>query len=327
MELLESYLLAVKPGLPRDQRDDILAELEENLRAQMEDKSTELGRPLTEAEQEEVLQGFGQPLVVAGRYQPREGSLTFGRQLIGPELFPFYFRTLKWVLGLAFVVNLSIRIPLGISNPNEWSGFFPELLWPAALQFAIVTGVWIGIQSYCTRNPLRWNINSLPRLVPERKDTVSRAESAFQLATMLVMMPWLQLWLGTPRFTSGPFHLASIWHAVYVPIMALQLVGIAQASVNLWKPELVRFRLITRLTCSGATVIVWGYLLTGQPWAYIRTPAGTPSANIMAVDQGIYYTFLSVILGVIIVSVGQIGFDLRKLWNKPTLPALLQLRS
>jgi hypothetical protein len=50
LDLLEHYLQAVKPLLPRKAQDDILRELSENIRCQMEEKETELGRPLTEAE-------------------------------------------------------------------------------------------------------------------------------------------------------------------------------------------------------------------------------------------------------------------------------------
>jgi hypothetical protein len=55
VDLLESYLQAVKPLLPRKAHDDILRELSENIRGQMEEKEADLGRPLTDAEQEEVI--------------------------------------------------------------------------------------------------------------------------------------------------------------------------------------------------------------------------------------------------------------------------------
>jgi hypothetical protein len=51
MELIDSYLKAVGSYLPAAQRDDITKELAENIRSEIEDKETELGRPLTEAEQ------------------------------------------------------------------------------------------------------------------------------------------------------------------------------------------------------------------------------------------------------------------------------------
>ena len=44
MELLDRYLKAVKFWLPSDQKQDIIAELSEDLRSQIEDKESELGR-------------------------------------------------------------------------------------------------------------------------------------------------------------------------------------------------------------------------------------------------------------------------------------------
>ena len=50
MELLDSYLKAVRRYLPRSQRDDIVAELSVELRAQIESRESELGRPLRDDE-------------------------------------------------------------------------------------------------------------------------------------------------------------------------------------------------------------------------------------------------------------------------------------
>ncbi len=49
MELIELYLKAVGSYLPVAQRDDIIKELSENIRSEVEDRETELSRPLTEA--------------------------------------------------------------------------------------------------------------------------------------------------------------------------------------------------------------------------------------------------------------------------------------
>src|SRR4051812_380697 len=101
MELLNRYLRSVKPLLPRAQREDILEELSEEIQAAMDDRSRTLGRSLNDAEQNEVLGQFGAPLVVAGRYQPGQGTLSFGKEIIGPDLFPFYLGALKLLLGIA----------------------------------------------------------------------------------------------------------------------------------------------------------------------------------------------------------------------------------
>src|SRR5260370_42582781 len=84
MDLLERYLQAVRAYLPNTQQDDILKELGENLRAQMEDKETEIGRPLNEDEVAAILKKHGHPMFVAGRYRQTG-------HLIGSTLFPLYW--------------------------------------------------------------------------------------------------------------------------------------------------------------------------------------------------------------------------------------------
>ena len=55
MELLERYLQAVKFWLPKEQKQDIIAELSEDLHSQIEEKEAELGRKLTAIEVEFLL--------------------------------------------------------------------------------------------------------------------------------------------------------------------------------------------------------------------------------------------------------------------------------
>src|SRR5271163_4374234 len=97
MNLLDRYLQAVKKHLPWQRQDDILAELRANLESQLEDKESELGRPLTKDEAEAWLKQIGAPMQVAARYQPQQ-------YLIGPSLFPIYLYVLKFASLLALLV-------------------------------------------------------------------------------------------------------------------------------------------------------------------------------------------------------------------------------
>ena len=65
--LVEHYLLQLQTFLPAKQRDDIAAELRESIRSTVEDREREVGRALTDDELNAVLQGFGHPMLVAGR--------------------------------------------------------------------------------------------------------------------------------------------------------------------------------------------------------------------------------------------------------------------
>ncbi len=101
IDLIDRYLQAVRFWLPKTNRqEDLLAELGEDLRSQIDDKETELGHPLDKAEMAAILKRCGSPMMVAGRLGPQ-------RQLIGPALFPIYEFVLKmvllWILVPVFV--------------------------------------------------------------------------------------------------------------------------------------------------------------------------------------------------------------------------------
>jgi hypothetical protein len=123
MQIVDRYLDSVKKCLPSAQADDIIKELSENVSSQIEDREAELNRPLSEAEIEAILKQHGHPLVVASRYRQEQRSVSFGRQIIGPALFPFYIRVLKFNLGLTSVVLIVIFAAL-------YAGGQPIGTWP-----------------------------------------------------------------------------------------------------------------------------------------------------------------------------------------------------
>src|SRR5687768_16137106 len=99
MDLIENYIWSVRLFLPKDLRDDVARELAEDLASQAADKQTELGRPLTDAEQAALVKQYGHPMVMAARYRR-------GRNLIGPIFFPIYLQVLKLILGILVATNL-----------------------------------------------------------------------------------------------------------------------------------------------------------------------------------------------------------------------------
>jgi hypothetical protein len=98
MELVDRYLQAVRFWLPKNQKQDIRAELSEDIRSQVEDREAELGRKLNETEVAELLKQRGRPVLVANRFLPQES-------LIGPVLFPIYVFVLKVVAASTWAVD------------------------------------------------------------------------------------------------------------------------------------------------------------------------------------------------------------------------------
>ena len=70
MDVIDRYFRTLRVLLPKDQRDDIIRELSEEVRAQIADREAELRRPLTADEQSAILGQYGHPLLTAARYRP-----------------------------------------------------------------------------------------------------------------------------------------------------------------------------------------------------------------------------------------------------------------
>src|SRR5215471_17134443 len=116
MEAVQRYQKTVASALPEEQRDDIIRELSEDIHSEIAEKENELGRTLTDTEQQAVLKTRGNPLLLAARYRQDGRSLVIGRQVIGPVLFPFYVKVLTFNLGLTSVVIGIIFLALDLSG-------------------------------------------------------------------------------------------------------------------------------------------------------------------------------------------------------------------
>ena len=99
MDLLDRYLQAVRFFLPPSSRTTSSASCRRTCISQMEDRAEELGRPLSEDEQADILRRHGHPMLVAGRYRSRQ-------QLIGPTFFPHLRVRPEDGLAIALLVTI-----------------------------------------------------------------------------------------------------------------------------------------------------------------------------------------------------------------------------
>mgnify|MGYP006906664221 FL=1 len=110
MDLVERYLKAVAAQLPKDNRDDIVAELRDEIMGRLEALEARLGRVPTDDEVEALLREVGHPLTVAARYRPGPHAL------IGPELYPWWIFGLKvglTVMAAVTLIGLAVRVLVG----------------------------------------------------------------------------------------------------------------------------------------------------------------------------------------------------------------------
>lgn len=268
MDLLDSYLSAIKPLLPRGQRNDILAELSEELRSQIEEREEALGRPLTEEEQHALFVAHGDPLDVARRYNPNRRSLALGWELIGPDLFPAY----RLVLGL----NLSIAVlcTLGYALVLQARVTFRMLAVPIVGQVICVTVTFI-LLNLARRKAARSWLYAPPSLAPFQP--IARWIS---LTGLIVWSLATLYWLALPQFPAlalggdaGPLALGPIWERVHLPLLVLLLLGLAQRAVNLARPEWSGLAPFTRVFVNFAAIALTWVFFRGYPWVMISDPA------------------------------------------------------
>ncbi|HYJ79909.1 MAG TPA: hypothetical protein VEW03_09930, partial [Longimicrobiaceae bacterium] len=142
MSMIDRWLRTVEFWLPKGQRKDVIAELSDDLRSQLEDREAELGRAPTDAELKAFLDERGDPMLVAARYLPP-------RYLIGPELFPIYRLVLKLVFLFYLVPSLLVGVALIAFEvtPELSAAGLLEYGWTVAVHaFAIITAIFAFLQ-------------------------------------------------------------------------------------------------------------------------------------------------------------------------------------
>ena len=186
-ELLDRYVHSVKALLPPDRMDDIAAEINSNLESLIEDEAMELGRELRPDEVSTILKQRGHPVVMAGRYRDQPG-----RGLISPELFPFYWFTLRAIFGLWVTVEVIVSafqfqgtatadsILLRLGHDILLAGFF------IAAGVTLLFAVWEYLE-FKFRYSRRWKPESLPPVSPP----IRQPRPVFQIIRGVVLIIFL----------------------------------------------------------------------------------------------------------------------------------------
>ncbi len=276
MQPVDRYLRKLGSALPAEQRDDIVRELSENIHSQMEDRETELGRPLNESEVENILKQHGHPLVVASRYRSDQGTLAFGRQLIGATLFPFYKKVLAFNLGITAAVILIVFTALLASGQSVGFGnALSTLMMQLLIQFAAVTIIFALMDRHLAKHPDRWdtfvrNPARHPALIERPKGpAVSRLESVSQLIALAVFVGWVRA-VQSPFLVFGAaasfLKAAPVWHQMYAPVVVLILLGMVQAGINLVRPDWVLVRSLFRVFGRAALLAICYFVIKAGVW-------------------------------------------------------------
>lgn len=289
MQLLNRYLTAVKFWLPEKQCDDISAELAANLQSEIDDRAAELGRPLSEDEIAALLKQHGSPILVASRYQEEHRTVTFGRQLIGPLVFPFYWTALKVTLVLLFIPGVIPAVVLGVQasgRPFAQLGHaLTRIAWLSLPALLLVTLLFAAIDFALRRFHLleKWGSDWDPRTLPSPARQAKQVRRSSSIAGIIINSLFLLWWWNHGSIpylvvtnAGAQVHFAPTLTALYLPILIIAFINLAQHWINLAEPDWRWLPPATGLLTNLLGLIVLFPLLGRSPLISISEPYGLP---------------------------------------------------
>jgi hypothetical protein len=318
MTLLDRYLDAVRKKLPRNQRDDIVAELRDILLSQIEAEETTHGRRLTDDEIAAILKRFGRPMTVAARY----GASNY---LIGPAVYPAYVASLKlvaWVLGP--IAGLSLLLSVATSD-NPLRQAASKLLLFAVVglaHFAIMTLTFARAEraAACRTTTDNWDPRSLP--FPQQLEPTPRPQL---ICSILMMTFYLLLWIGVVPIdawvvrlntwvggTPLPYGFAPVWAAVSPFVVALMLASIVRDIIALVRPYWLTLRSYTGLALHVGGLLVLLRLVRADAVFVVTDPAGAGAAHIGHFNQLFFVVLFVAASGAFISTVFAVRHLLRR---------------
>ena len=264
-ELLDRYIHSVKTLLPPDKRDDIAAEIISNLESLVEDQALELGRELRPDEVSTILKQHGHPMVVASRYRDRPG-----RGLISPDLFPFYWFTLRAIFCLWVTVRLIIAvfqfqgaatagsILLRLGRDILLAGFI------IAAGVTLLFAAWEFLE-FKFRYSERWKPESLPAVPPPARQP-KQPRPGVQIIGQVVWLIFWALALFLPGMSwvwggRGVFSPSDAVYAMRLPMWLLAFFGISQLWLNFTRFAAAEWRPFLRIAISVAGMALAIFLL------------------------------------------------------------------
>jgi hypothetical protein len=318
MDVVDRYLLNVRAYLPAAAREDYVAELRENIRAQVEDREERLGRPLGEDERIAILRAHGRPLLVAGAYRSDGRRLVLGREVIGPELFPFYRLAL---LGVAAITELVVGFASAAASIDDRPPFpvFRTAFFQLALLATIATVVFGLLDAHFRRTAQTWDPRALP--ASERKPVTPGARRVGAGVQIAFTLAFLWFWVA---FNSSPYvqrfgihgvQLGPAWRLLYVGLTVSTVISLATPMMTLVRPDWHRLRWLVSLFSSGAFIaFTMASMWTGD---WVVPAAALDALRVEALCDGINQGFkFGLGITVLVVALNTVSEVVRGAWRE-----------
>lgn len=318
MQSIDRYLYAVGRYLPRNKREDILAELRANILAMVEDREQELGRHLTLEEEEAVLKQHGHPMVVAARYLPQQ-------HLIGPTVFPFYWHTLRlafpWVLLLYVLAHCTQFITEPVTGDRVIGvllGVVPALFYAAGWITLVFALMEFGTTRYVKNANIlyNWNPKKLPE-VPKSSPQERPSSPVFDFLGSIVTLVFLVVLRQHPLWVMGPAMYypnvpvpAPVWNTVYQMAIVFVSLQLAMKGMVLFSSSGNRWRIAVKFATKASAIAIIAFLL--RTHEYVLPAQGSDTNLVNAVHQinGAMYLGWRIVLVILLL---QLAWDVAKL--------------
>jgi hypothetical protein len=306
VEMLDLYLQAVGSWLPKEQQADIVAEISEDLRSEIEEKEQALGHRLDETELLALLERRGHPMWVAEAYLPK-------RHLIGPAVLPLYWRALKIAIPCIVAVFVVLYLvfsrvvkdaPPALAHPEFW-------IWQLGLWMFAYVGLFTVIFALVERSQARarasghWDPRHPGALPQAPGDAEARARQELRfggvaeaVANLLVLSWWLNVH-GAAMPELG-IVLTPAWHALHWPIAVLLGASAAVGLGNAFRPSWSRPRMVARFVVDGLAVVLALILLGAGPWVEV-TSTRIPAATGVAIEWWMNLSWLMSLLVTVLI--------------------------
>jgi len=321
VELLDRYLHAIEFWLPKRQRQDIIAELSEDLRSQIEEKESELGRKLEDRELEAILKRCGSPLTVALRYLPQQ-------YLIGPTLFPIYKFVLAMIVLGCVAPRVLIWLGFLLADPAHSGSLHMENLWMTVIYFAFFTTLAFAVveRSGVKFEDLNnWN----PRKLPAVRDPnrIPRFNTLCEIAANTIFLVYfVNLFWPRPVIDlyGAQITLAPVWRFFFAGFLVLTAANYAHAVAKLFRPYWTPLRASLRLLTDVLSGVLLCWLLKAHVLVGISAPSlSAPKAIVVTnlINLGMTIALPWCIVFVIVILCFN-GYRVVRLWraNRPGRP-------
>lgn len=297
MTLVDDYLRATAHLLPKDQREDIIAELKDTLLTRIEGREAELGRPLTEDEVEAVLRDFGHPLVVAGRYRPGP------QYVVGPALYPYWVFGVKASISIGLAISALVFVAKALGGGNVATAFGQAVASGFSLIVTVIgaatIAAWVADHLGVSVRPDQWRVKDLRFLslaffdfdaLGERAKRAAgtprrvRATAGRAIGMIAYGAIFLLWWAGALNFglarsvgelrAAGldPGPLAAVdWTGfkalLFWPVLAYGAAVIASGVLVLARPRAVRLLGAYEVAAGAVTIAFMAWIWTASPIA------------------------------------------------------------